>query len=300
MPKYFHYSLIFFLSFLSSCKFYYNTSEVNAKLNASVNSVNAQCNEVITKINTLQGTFASIPCKSNNEPFKSAALLSEEINLGKATITNELKIVNEAHASFKESTKGKNAISSGTPEWGVLKTTKKSIKKTLKSLQKNGATTIETATKFNKYLNEYVMPFVKVCQTSSYVVQSQSSLNQYKKIKENLLTQTKEFSVQVASFEQKYGKDFPNQLMEIKNDLTIILSSVPLLDRIYTKTNEAIQTFTNKTANLPTIYSCAENWVLVTDLDAAFQKSQTEIDAIQLQINTAQNHIQTIFNQMNK
>lgn len=300
MPKYFHYSLIFFLFFLSSCKFYYKTSEVNAKLNASVSAVNAQCNEVITKINTLQGAFASIPCKSQNEPFKSAALLSEEINLGKATITNELKIVNEAHASFKESTKGKESISSGTPAWDVLKTTKKSIKKTLKSLQKNGAATIENATKFNKYLNENVVPIVKICQTSTYVIQSQSSLNQYKKIKENLLTQTKEFSIKIAAFEQKYGKDFPNQVMEIKNDLSIILSSVPLLDRIYSKSNEAIQTFMTKTANLPTIYSCAEEWLLVTDLDAAFQKSQTEIDAIQLQITTAQNHIQTIFNQMNK
>ena len=300
MPKYFHYSLIFFLSFLSSCKFYYKTSEVNAKLNASVNSVNAQCNEVITKINTLQGAFASIPCKAENEPFKSAMLLSEEINLGKATITKELKIVNEAHASFKESTKGKKAISSGTPEWEVLKTTKKSIKKTLKSLQINGEKTIETATKFNKYLNENVVPIVKVCQTSTYVVQTQSSLNQYKKIKENLLTQTKDFSVKVDTFEQNYGKDFPNQLMEIKNDLSIILSSIPLLERIYSQSNEAIQTFTNKTVNLPMIYSCAEEWVLVTDLDEAFQKSQTEIDAIQLQITTAQNHIQTIFNQMNK
>jgi hypothetical protein len=300
MPKYFHYSLIFFLSFLSSCKFYYKTSEVNAKLNASVSSVNAQCNEVIIKINTLQGAFASIPCKAENEPFKSAMLLSEEINLGKATITKELKIVNEAHASFKESTKGKETISSRTPEWEVLKTTKKSIKKTLKSLQKNGATTIETATIFNKYLNEYLGVIVKICQTSTYVIQPQSSLNQYKKIKENLLIQTKEFSIKIAAFEQKYGKDFPNQVLEIKNDLTIISSSIALLDRIYTKANEAIQTFVNKTANLPTIYSCAEEWVLVTDLDEAFQKSQTEIDAIQFQITTAQNHIQTIFNQMNK
>jgi hypothetical protein len=262
--------------------------------------VNAQCNEVITKINTLQGAFASIPCKSQNEPFKSAALLSEEINLGKATITSELKIVNETYATFKESTKGKESISSGTAAWDVLKTTKKSIKKTLKSLQKNGATTIENATKFNKYLNENVLPIVKICQTSTYVIQSQSSLNQYKKIKENLLTQTKEFSIKIAAFEQKYGKDFPNQVMEIKNDLSIISSSIPLLDGIYSKSNEAIQTFMTKTAYLPTIYSCAEEWLLVTDLDAAFQKSQTEIDAIQLQITTAQNHIQTIFNQMNK
>lgn len=278
----------------SSCKIYYNTSEVDSKLKSAVQNVNTNCNDVLSKLKTLQGSYASMLCPSETDPFKTASQLSAEVAFGQKEIAGMQKTVNDAYGSFTQYTKGKDKIASGTDEWKKFKTTKKLVKSTMKSLQSKGEATIEKATSFNAYIIKEIVPKVQVCDTKSYLSNVEKTMPDFPKVKQELSAHLKKYTLQLSMFEKKVGGTHPNEMKQLHDDLKRLKDETPLLDQIQQELTKTISDFKSATAQKEQIYSCSADWSIVNNCNTALEKVQSDLNGIQSRIQATVNHMQSI------
>lgn len=292
----FHSLLILLVNFLllSSCKVYYKTSDVDAKLKASVTNVNTNCNDILVKLTTLLGAYGALQCPSDVDPFKTATRLSIDVATGQEQIVGMQKTVNDAYASFTSYTKGKEKIASGTEEWKKFKSTRKLVKSTIKTLQKKGEATIEKANEFNSYVKAEIVPVVKVCETKSYMNDFEKKLLEFPNIRQDLSAQIKKYGIQLAAFEKRSGSSHPNELQQLKEDLKILREELPILDGIYSDLEKALADFKTATVNKANIYSCAEEYAVVKNCDSIILQAQKELNDIQASIQRTVAHMQSI------
>ena len=288
----FIYSISFIL--LTSCKIYYKTSDVDAKLKGAVQNVNTNCNDVLSKLKTLQGSYASIMCPSDTDPFKTAGKLSSEVATGQKEIAGMQKTVNDAYGTFTQYTKGKDKIASGTEEWKKFKQTKKLVKSTMKSLQSKGEATIEKATAFNAYIIKEIVPKVQVCETKSYLTNVEKTMPDFPKVKQELTSHVKKYTLQLSMFEKKVGSTHPNEMQQLHDDLKKLKDETPLLDQAQQELTKAISDFKSATVNKDQIYSCSPDWTIVSSCNASLGKVQSDLNSLQSRIQSTVTHMQSV------
>lgn len=283
---------------LTSCKVYYKTSDIDNKLKGAVANVNTNCNDVLSKLKTLQGSYAEIHCPSDQEPFKTATQLSGEVSEGQQKIAEMQRTVNDAYGSFVQYTKGKDKIASGTEEWKKFKVTKKLVKTTIKTLQKKGEATIEKATEFNAFIVKEIVPKVQVCETGSYLKNVEKTMPDFPKAKQELSQQLKKYTVQLSLFEKKAGASHPSELQQLTDDLKKLKEEVPKLDQIHEELLKAITDFKSATIGKEKIYSCSSDWSIVNTCNSSLSKSQADLNGIQARINATAAHMQGVIDSM--
>jgi len=286
--------ILFISTISSSCKIYYKTSDVDAQLKGAVGNVNTNCNDVLTKLKTLQGSYAAITCPSESEPFKTASRLSTEVASGQQEIASMQKTVNDAYSAFTLYTKGKDKIASGTAEWKKFKTTKKLVKSTMKSLQSKGETTIKKATEFNTYISAEIVPKVQVCETKSYLVNVEKSMPDLPKAKQDLSAHVTKYTMQLNGFEKRAGSAHPTEMQQLRDDLKKLKEEIPKLDLIQTEIQTGIATFKGATLQKDKIYSCSDDWKIVAQCNATLSKAQSDMNAMQSSIQSTITHMQSI------
>ena len=278
----------------SSCKIYYKTSDVDSKLKGAVQNVNTNCNDVLSKLKTLQGSYASMTCPSETDPFKTASKLSTEVASGQKEIAGMQKTVNDAYGSFTQYTKGKDKIASGTEEWKKFKTTKKLVKSTMKSLQSKGEATIEKATAFNAYIIKEIVPKVQVCETKTYLSNVEKTMPDFPKVKQELSAHLKKYTLQLSLFEKKVGGTHPNEMQQLHDDLKKLKDETPILDQIQQELTKAISDFKSATVHKEQIYSCSTDWSIVNNCNTSLGKVQSDLNGLQSRIQATVNHMQSV------
>jgi DNA repair exonuclease SbcCD ATPase subunit len=283
-----------------SCTVYYTTSDIDNSLKTSVTKVNGNIESVLNQLTTLQGAFATIPCNHENEPFLTAHRLSSEVAQGQTELTTLQKSVNEAYQGFKGYTKGKEKISSGSIEWKQLKSTRKLVKKTFKTLQKKGDATIKKAYEFNAYINEYIVPKVQVCEVVSYVSQIQSQLPDPTKLTTEMNTQLQQYSQKIPDIETRWGSSHPGEISALKAELAKLKNVTGQPSQAIKTAQVSIDAFKAATQQIPKLYSCSPNWTLVSDLDQAMRKLQLDLTTIQSEVQQSVARMQSIINSLSQ
>lgn len=202
--------------------------------------------------------------------------------------------VNQIYVQFKDYTKGKDKIQSGTPEWEKVKDAKDALKSTLKNIQTDGNTVVENATAFNTFVTKSIVPAIQLCDVAQYTAQFEKVISDLTVNQREVGIQLTQYQKQVAELIAKYSTSKPALCKELSNDLQKINTVVTQISRIKMNLQMSVNAFKASTEGKTKIYSCSNDWKVVSDAETAVNAQQKEANALQQSIQTTATHLQTL------
>jgi hypothetical protein len=279
---------------LTSCSVYYTTSEVDSSLKSTVDQVNATIQKLDGQVSKMEKEFNDIHCDQKSPDFVKAYEMLAGID-GEMKAINEKKMfVNQLYSQFKEYTKGKDKIQSGTPEWEKVKDAKVALKSTLENIQNDGNAVVENATEFNTFVTKSIVPTIQLCDVAQYTTQFEKAITDLTFNQKEVGTQLTQYQKQVSELIAKHSTSKPSLCKELSADLQKINTDVTQISRIKINLQMAVSAFKTGTQGKTKIYSCSNDWSVVTDAETAVKTQQKEANALQQSIQTTATHLQTV------
>jgi hypothetical protein len=279
---------------LSSCSVYYTTSEVDSSLKSTVDQVNATIQKLDGQVATMEKEFNEIHCDQKSPDFVKAFEMLTGIDAEMKEIAQQRLAVNSIYAQFKEFSKGKDKIQSGTPEWDKVKDAKVALKSTLENIQNAGNTVVENATAFNTFVTKSIVPTIQLCDVGQYTTQFEKVISDFTVNQKQIGDQLIQYQKQVADLISTYSKTKPELCKELIADLQKINTDVTQISRIKMNLQLAVTAFKTGTQGKTKIYSCSKDWKVVTDAETAVKTQQKEANALQQSIQSTATHLQGI------
>ena len=279
---------------LTSCSVYYTTSEVDSSLKSTVDQVNANIQKLDGQVATMEKEFQEIQCDQKSPDFVRACEMLSGIDAEMKEIAQQRVAVNSIYVQFKDYTKGKDKIQSGTPEWEKVKDAKDALKSTLENIQNDGNAVVENATAFNAFVTKSIVPTIQLCDVAQYTKQFEKAISDLTVNQKEVGNQLTQYQKQVAELIAKYSTTKPALCKELSTDLQKINTDVTQISRIKMNLQMAVNAFKTSTQGSAKIYSCSNDWKVVTDAETAVNAQQKEANALQQSIQTTATHLQTI------
>lgn len=288
------------LIFLTGCKVYYTTSDVDSNLKSTVNQVNTTLSKLQSQVSELEKQYREIPCEEKSEVFRKADGMMQEIDGEMLSLEKLKQTVNDDYKSFTQYTQGKSRIESGTEEWKKLKTTKSNMKTNLEAIQNQGNTVVAEAQQFNAYVNASVIPSVQVCEVKSYTSQFEKAVSTLGASLQIAQSDLKKYDSQIARITEHFGATALatcNQLTALSKQ---IRTDINAMEPIHQQTQRILSDFKTKTKGLQRIYSCNANWALVAETETAINKQEQNFNTYRQSITAATVSIQQLVNSLQK
>ena len=279
---------------LTSCSVYYTTSEVDSSLKSTVDQVNATIQKLDGQVATMEKEFQEIQCDQKSPDFVRAYEMLTSIDAEMKAIGEKRMFVNQIYVQFKDYTKGKDKIQSGTPEWEKVKDAKVALKSTLENIQNNGNAVVENATAFNAFVTKSIVPTIQLCDVAQYTAQFEKAISDLTVNQKEVGNQLTQYQKQVAELVAKYSASKPALCKELSADLQKINTDVTQISRIKMNLQMAVNSFKTNTQGKTKIYSCSSDWKIVSDAETAVNAQQKEANALQQSIQTTATHMQTV------
>lgn len=279
---------------LTSCSVYYTTSEVDSSLKSTVDQVNATIQKLDGQLATMEKEFQEIQCDQKSPDFVRACEMLSGIDAEMKEIAQQRVAVNSIYVQFKDYTKGKDKIQSGTPEWEKVKDAKDALKSTLENIQNDGNAVVENATAFNAFVTKSIVPTIQLCDVAQYTKQFEKAISDLTVNQKEVGNQLTQYQKQVAELIAKYSTTKPALCKELSTDLQKINTDVTQISLIKMNLQMAVNAFKTSTQGSAKIYSCSNDWKVVTYAETAVKTQQKEANALQQSIQTTATHLQTI------
>lgn len=279
---------------LTSCSVYYTTSEVDSSLQSTVLQVNIATKKLDEQVSTMVNEYHEIHCDQKSPEFIQANQMLSAIVTEIKAIDEKRKSVNEIYNEFTEYTKGKDKIQSGTPEWEKVKDAKDALKSTLENIQNDGNAVVENATAFNAFVTKSIVPTIQLCDVAQYTAQFEKAISDLTANQKEVGNQLTQYQKQVAELISKYSTTKPALCKELSNDLQKINTDVTQISRIKMNLQMTVSAFKTGTQGKTKIYSCSNDWKVVTDAETAVKGQQKEANALQQSIQTTATHLQSV------
>jgi uncharacterized protein YoxC len=279
---------------LTSCSVYYTTTEVDSSLKSTVDQVNATIQKLDGQVATMEKEFLEIQCDQKSPDFVKAYEMLSGIDAEMKAIGEQRLYVNQIYVQFKDYTKGKDKIQSGTPEWDKVKDAKGALKSTLENIQNEGNAVVENATAFNAFVTKSIVPTIQLCDVAQYTAQFEKAISDLTANQKEVGNQLTQYQKQVAELIAKYSTTKPALCKELSTDLQKINTEVTQISRIKMNLQMAVNSFKTNTQGKTKIYSCSADWKVVTDAETAVNAQQKEANALQQSIQTTATHLQTV------
>lgn len=279
---------------LTSCSVYYTTSEVDSSLKSTVDQVNTTMQKLGGQVDAMELEFKEIHCDQKSADFVRANGMLTGIDAEMKAIGEQRLFVNQLYSQFKDYTKGKDKIQSGTPEWEKVKDAKDAFKSTLKNIQTDGNTVVENATTFNTFVTKNIVPTIQLCDVATYTIQFEKAISDLTLNQKKVGTELTLYQKQVTELISRYSATKPALCKELSADLQKINTDVTQISRIKVNLQMAVTVFNTAAQGKTKIYSCSNDWKVVADAETAVKTQQKEANVLQQSIQTTATHLQTI------
>jgi uncharacterized protein YoxC len=279
---------------LASCSVYYITSEVDSSLKSTVDQVNATVKKLHGQVSDMEQQYLEIQCDQKSAAFLTADQMVQGIDIQMNLIDNRSTVVNQIYSQFKEYTKGKDKIQSGTPEWNQVKEAKEGLKLTLDEIQREGNALMQKGNAFNQYVNSTLVPTIQLCDVAQYTAQFEKAISDLTTNQKQVADQLSQYQKKVAELISKHSATKPALCKELSTDLQKINTDVTQISRIKMNLQMAVTAFKTGTQGKTKIYSCSNDWKVVSDAEAAVNAQQKEANALQQSIQTTTTHLQSL------
>jgi hypothetical protein len=283
---------------LFGCKFYYSSTDINKKLKTSLDNINSNCDKLSGQIKTYQTEYLKLNCDNSTSEQKKALSMFQEINVSLNEIGSFRQLTNDEYGKFLLYTKGKDKIQSGTPEWKSFKNTKKKFKTALKSIQNIGNATVNKAEDLNKLVSEQIAPKIQKCVVADYKKSIKSAVDSLSKLEQELPIKINEYTNKVNLVLKTFQLSFPEKCQDLNTELAKMKDVSKELSSILSKVNGINRDFLSKTKGVEYIYSCSTDWNYVMKVEQEIKNEQSNLNNLKMKMQTIQNQIQVIVNQM--
>lgn len=273
-----------YMLLLSSCSVYYTTSEVDQQLKTTVQQVNDNCTNLTTQIGSFEKEFNSMGCPDTEAPYATAKEMMEVIDASLKQINVDKATVNQLYADFQSYSKGKDKISSSSPEWKKLKESRKRMKEKLHSIEELGKTMVKNAEELHIFVEETIVPRVTKVVVADYINSFNYAINSFKERQLQLSEQTKMIGKQVQQQRIRFGRMYKQTFDSLEADVQRIESLNATLSSYSTQLEYSVEQFKKQTMDQPIIYSCSPNWLFVNATETSIATTQTAINKIHQQI----------------
>ena len=239
-----YYRLFFLVSIvlLNSCTFYYKTSDVNESLFELVKSVNSNYQKVDNEFTKANREYAKLKSNNEEEPFLTAKNKMVSLEKDMLSIAKLKKNINDEYTEFKKYSKGKSKIASNSAEWSMIKQTKKNIQFLNKQISNKGEALIKNMESLNNYLNENIVPLVKIYKISDYQERYiQTELN-IKKLRSENLKLLNEHRLIYNEIE-KTNENSKDVIVPLRNHLSNVSKKVKELELFEKNIEERMEKF---------------------------------------------------------
>ena len=297
MQRFTHISILL-LVLLSSCTLYTTTSEVDAQLKSTVASVNSNSSSFLTKVADMEKEYLALKCKTDVAPYSVAKTKLEAIDEEVKQMNRLRTEINNEYANFTSYSKGQSKISSGTDEWKKLKGTKKKMKSLVGELQEKGNKTVKSATDFNQYVAENIVPNVQYCDVNAFNAKFSQIQTNLEKNEQELIAHLKKYETQVSRITLRFNGNSPEKCEALKADLSKLNEEKNKLAKIRVLIEQSTKTFSNQTNGKTKVYSCSNEWESVNKVTNDLQNYQNDLSAIQASVQGLVQHMQTVIDSL--
>jgi hypothetical protein len=283
---------------LSSCTLYTTTSEVDAQLKSTVASVNSNSTSFLTKVADMEKEYLALKCKTDVAPFSVAKTKLDAID-EEVKQMNQLRTeINNEYTTFTSYSKGQIKISSDTDEWKKLKGTKKKMKSLVGELQKKGNKTVKSATDFNLFVTENIVPVVQYCDVKAYNLKFIQILSNVEKNEQELIAHLKRYETQVSKISLRFNGSYLDKCEALKSDLLKLNEEKNKLAQIRISIEQSTTIFANQTNGKIKVYSCSNEWESVNNVTRDLQKHQNDLGSLQASVQGLVQHMQTVLDSL--
>jgi hypothetical protein len=283
---------------LFGCKFYYSSTDINKKLKTSLDNINSNCDKLSGQIKTYQTEYLKLNCANSTSEQKKALSMFQEINVSLNEIGSFRQLTNDEYGKFLLYTKGNDKIQSGTPEWKSFKNTKKKFKTALKSIQNIGNATVNKAEDLNKLVSEQIAPKIQKCVVADYKKSIKSAVDSLSKLEQELALKINEYTNKINLVLKTFQSSFPEKCQDLNTELAKMKDVSKELSSILSKVNGINRDFSSKTKGVEYIYSCSSDWNYIMKVEQEIKNEQSNLNNLKMKMQTIQNQIQVIVNQM--
>lgn len=280
-----YYRLFFLVSIvlLNSCTFYYKTSDVNESLFELVKSVNSNYQKVDNEFTKANREYAKLKSNNEEEPFLTAKNKMVSLEKDMLSIAELKKNINDEYTEFKKYSKGKSKIASNSAEWSMIKQTKKNIQLLNKEISNEGEALIKNMESLNNYLNENIVPLVKIYKISDYQERYiQTELN-IKKLRSENLKLLNEHRLIYNEIEKTH-ENSKDVIVPLRNHLSNVSKKVKELELFEKNIKERMEKFNEKTNGKIEVYNTEPLWNEIEEDQNALKSKVNEIQKIQSDI----------------
>ena len=280
-----YYRLFFLVSIvlLNSCTFYYKTSDVNESLFELVKSVNSNYQKVDNEFTKANREYAKLKSNNEEEPFLTAKNKMVSLEKDMLSIAELKQNINDEYTEFKKYSKGKSKIASNSAEWSMIKQTKKNIQLLNKEISNEGEALIKNMESLNNYLNENIVPLVKIYKISDYQERYiQTELN-IKKLRSENLKLLNEHRLIYNEIEKTH-ENSKDVIVQLRNHLSNVSKKVKELELFENNIEERMEKFNEKINGKIEVYNTEPLWNEIEEDQNALKSKVNEIQKIQTDI----------------
>jgi hypothetical protein len=290
--------LIVFFSSLASCTVYYTTQEVDKSLKSTVEQVNAYTSKAVVQVEQLKSQYNEINCDQKPAAMVQADQMLVALDGQMTQIEGLQNKVNHEYQVFKSETKGKEKIQSGTPEWKQMKLTKENLKNILKELEDLGESTVKTATEFNQYVTQSLIPAIQYCDINAYATELDQAMKGLIKSQKEAKEGLEGYQGQIATITRQFGPTEPQKCKELNSHLSTMKVNVAQIDLVVQNVQNAIDLFKKNTNGIKKVYSCDNDWVHVSKVQEEMKNQQQGLAIINTNLQSKGAEIQSILNSL--
>ena len=270
--------------FLTGCKVYYTTSEVDSNLKSTVDQVNTTLITLKAQVAELEKGYRDIPCEQKSDALKQADGMMRELDGEMRGLEQMKQTVNNDYQQFRAYTHGKNRIESGTEEWSQLKQTKAKMKESFEALQQQGNSVVAEATAFNTYVNTNIVSKLEVCEVKTYTKQFETALATLNTNLQSAKKEAVQYEAEVNRASAQYGATAAPTFNRVNEHVRNIQTKLREMDPVQRNAQRILTEFKTKTSGIERIYSCNSNWPLVSETEKAIREQEQLFQAIKASI----------------
>jgi hypothetical protein len=248
----------------------------------------------LRQISAFENDYKNLNCLGNSSPYSDAILSMNKIDKSKKQLELLQVDINKIQSDFKSYTKGKEKIASRTSEWSQFKTTKKSLKLKFKELQKIGEKTVKEAEEFSEFVNEKIVPLVKMVSVETYT-------KGFTDAEKSLVESEKELDAKLVSLDQeitaiksKMARLNKDKFELLEKDIAEMKIQRNELAIVHMNLTKAIDLFKQQMNGKTKIYSCSADWQIIESAEKSFGEQQAKFNDISSKITGIYAHMQAL------
>lgn len=297
--KWQYYTSIMLLSqLLTGCVFYYDTAQIDGEFKTNIGKAAENYSEIYKEVSHVKKELNLMNCNESNPIIKQGNIKLEALEKS----VNNLNAINSKISSeyqhFKSYTSGLKQIGSNSEEWKKLKTTKKNVSREIKNYENEAKNTLRLASTFQAYIKDSITPNVIFVDVQIQKEKYRSSIIVLKSQIQTSSDEIKKLEQEVTKIIEVKSLTYPILAKQLTEELDLTKQNIAKLNGLIGNAQDSWSRFNSKTTGKERIYSCSEEWKIITQVEYEIIDLQRQLSEIQEAMKLNNSTIQILVGQM--